>query len=140
MDITDCGMERQIWDPLRKKSVALTPEEEVRQWIISVLHEQSGVPYHAMMSETSFKYGKKTFRADLIIWDRALAPAVVVECKRPEVALDSEVLSQALRYDLALEVRWIIITNGNSTAVFYRDKGAYTRTDRLPLYSEIRMR
>lgn len=140
MDLTDCGMERQIWDPLRKKSVALTPEEEVRQWIISVLHEQSGVPYHAMMSETFFKYGKKSFRADLIVWDRALAPAVVVECKRPEVALDSEVLSQALRYDLALEVRWIIITNGNSTAVFYRDKGAYTRTDRLPLYSEIRMK
>ena len=133
-------MERQIWDPLRKKSVALTPEEEVRQWIISVLHQECGVPYHAMMSETSFKYGRKTYRADLIVWDRALAPAVVVECKRPEVTLDGGVLSQALRYDLALGVRWIIITNGNSTAVFYKGKEAYERIDRLPLYSEIRMR
>lgn len=133
-------MERQIWDPLRKKSVALTPEEEVRQWFIGVLHETCGVPHHAMMSETSFKYGRKTYRADIIVWDRALAPAVVVECKRPETELDSEVLSQALRYDLSLGVRWIIITNGESTAVFYRMDGAFQRIDRLPLYSEIRFR
>ena len=40
-----------VWDPLRKKSVRLTPEEEVRQWFISVLHEGMGVPEHMMMSE-----------------------------------------------------------------------------------------
>ena len=34
-----------LWDPLRRKSVAATPEEEVRQWFISaVLHMGMEVP------------------------------------------------------------------------------------------------
>ena len=31
----------KVWDPLRKKEVALTPEEKVRQWFIGVLREDA---------------------------------------------------------------------------------------------------
>ena len=48
---------KTIWDPLRKKSVALTPEEQVRQWCIKVLAESMKVPYHMMMSEAGFRLG-----------------------------------------------------------------------------------
>ena len=85
-----------IWDPLRKKEVALTPEERVRQWCIGVLAESLEVPMHMMMSEAGFKLGNKQFRADIIVYDRSLRPLVVVECKRPEVDLTQEVLDQAV--------------------------------------------
>ena len=67
-----------IWDPLRKKEVALTPEERVRQWFIGVLSQQMEVPLHMMMSEAGFKLGGKQFWADVIVYDRIASPLVVV--------------------------------------------------------------
>ena len=54
-----------IWDPLRRKEVAATPEEQVRQWFIAaVLRDTVKVPMHMMMSEVGFRYGNKQYRAD----------------------------------------------------------------------------
>lgn len=139
---------QQVWDPLRRKAVALTPEERVRQWFIGVLHDECGVPLHSMMSETSFRYGQKQFRADIIVWAKDLTPAVVVECKRPEVALGQAVLDQVAEYDLVLGVRWVIVTNGASTLVWRRKvgvlgtgvSGAFEQSSALPLWSEIRIK
>ena len=39
-----------IWDPLRKKNVAATPEERVRQWFITQLRDRFKVPVTMMMS------------------------------------------------------------------------------------------
>ena len=110
----------RIWDPLRKKEVKLTPEEQVRQWFISVLEEEMGVPRHMMMSEVAFKLGKKCFRADIIIYGKNLRPVAIVECKRPEVSLSQEVIEQVVRYNMTMGVKYIIITNGNSTFIHGR--------------------
>ena len=130
-----------IWDPLRKKEVALTPEEEVRQWCIGVLNGSLGVPLHMMMSEASFKLGEKKFRADIIVYDRDLRPIVVVECKRPEVELSNDVLDQAIRYNMVLDVRYILITNGKRTIALVRryeeGKVRYELTGTLPSYNEM---
>ena len=93
-----------IWDPLRRKSVRNTPEEQVRQWFISVLHEGMGVPEHMMGSEVALKHGAKEYRADIVVYDRSAAPIMVVECKRPEVELDQQVVDQALRYNNELNI------------------------------------
>ena len=101
-------MKATVWDPLRKKEVALTPEEKVRQWCIGVLREKMRVPMHMMMSEAGFKLGDKQFRADILVYDRQACPLMVVECKRPEVELTQEVLDQAIRYNMVLNVKYII--------------------------------
>ena len=80
--LQDMNDRKVIWDPLRKKEVALTPEEKVRQWCIGVLSRQCKVPLHMMMSETGFKLGGKQFRADLVVYDRQARPVAVIECKR----------------------------------------------------------
>ena len=98
-------MER-VWDPLRRKEVALTPEESVRQWFISVLKDEAGVPLHMMRSEVSMDYGGKTSRADIVVYRRDLSPAMIVECKRPSVALSPKVLDQALRYHSLMDAGW----------------------------------
>ena len=126
-----------IWDPLRKKEVALTPEERVRQWFISVLIQQMEVPAHMMMSEAGFKLGEKQFRADILVYDRNVKPLMVVECKRPEVELTSDVLDQAVRYNMVLDVRYIVITNGNSTFICGKNSNGYSFIQSLPMYNEM---
>lgn len=129
---------RTVWDPLRKKEVALTPEEAVRQWCISeLLHGQMKIPVHMMMSETGFKLGGKQFRADILVYDREAKPLAVVECKRPETSLDRKVLEQAVRYNMVLSVKYIIITNGTRTVIFRKGPGGYMPEQSAPDYEEM---
>ena len=126
-----------IWDPLRKKEVALTPEERVRQWFIGILSTRMGVPLHMMMSEAGFKLGDKQFRADIVVYDRRVSPLMVVECKRPEVDLTQEVLDQAVRYNMVLDVKFIVITNGRQTFMLQKSHSGYSPMERMPEYSEM---
>ena len=127
----------KIWDPLRKKEVALTPEEKVRQWFIGRLAEDIKVPLHMMMSEAGFKLGDKQFRADILVYDRQARPVEVVECKRPEVELTEEVLDQAVRYNMVLNVRYIVITNGSNTYICKRAGDGYGFISHVPKYEEM---
>ena len=122
----------QVWDPLRKKMVALTPEEKVRQWFIGVLKIHFKVPGHMMMSEVSLKFGQKDLRTDILVYSRTLQPLLVVECKREDVDMTAEVLEQALRYNLVLGVRFLAITNGHRTLCFIREGEAFRQIRTLP--------
>lgn len=126
-----------IWDPLRKKEVVRTPEEVVRQWFIQRLNSDLKVPMHMMMSEAGLKLGDKQFRADVLVYDRALKPLVIVECKRPEVELTQEVLDQAIRYNMVLDVKYIIITNGTKTYICGKQDGRYAFLKSFPTYNEM---
>ena len=138
----------QVWDPLRKKLVALTPEEKVRQWFIGVLRDSAQVPVHMMMSEVALKFGDKSYRADILVYGRDTAPLMVVECKREDIQLDREVLEQALRYNLALGVKYIIITNGRKTFGFkkvdtagqpgHENEAPFEQMNSFPTWEEMR--
>ena len=109
-----------IYDPLRRKEVAATPEEQVRQWFIGQLRDFFKVPLHLMMSEVGMKFGGKQYRADILVYGRDGRPFAVVECKRPEVELTSSVLEQAMRYNGVLGVTFLIVTNGSRTYIYKR--------------------
>ncbi len=126
-----------IWDPLRRKSVRNTPEEAVRQWFISVLHEGMKVPEHMMGSEVALKVGLKDYRADIVVYDRCAHPVMVVECKRPQVTLDQDVVDQALRYNRQLGVKYIAITNGSKTFIFQRQADGWQFMEKAPLWEEM---
>lgn len=128
---------KTIWDPLRKKEVALTPEEKVRQWCVRILTDTMQVPMHMMMSEAGFKLGGKQFRADIIVYGRDAQPVMVVECKRPEVELTQQVLDQAIRYNMVLDVMYMMITNGTRTFLCKRQQGRFVFTDSVPTYNEM---
>ncbi len=125
------------FDPLRRRNVAATPEEKVRQWFIGVLAEQAGVPRHMMMSEVPMKYGLKKWRADIVVWASDGSALAVTECKRPGVALDAEVERQVLRYQGVLGVRFIFLTNGASTGAYVRSGASFVPLDHIPSYSEM---
>ena len=126
-----------IWDPLRKKEVAATPEERVRQWFIIQLRDTFGVPEHMMNSEVGFKFGAKPWRADILVYDRAGKPLAVVECKRPDVALDARVIEQAMRYNSVLGVRYLFLTNGKMTYLYTLKGDTFVPLDRIPTFEEM---
>lgn len=124
-------------DPLRNKTVPLTPEEVVRQWFITVLTDQCSVPRGLLNSEVGFSMGGKRFRADILVWNREANPVALVECKAPEVPLTSKVLDQAGRYNMVLDLKWIILTNGRSTAVLKKIDNQFVPFGKLPTYDEM---
>ena len=126
-----------IWDPLRRKQVAATPEERVRQWFIIQLRDAFGVPEHMMNSEVGFKFGAKSWRADILVYDRAGQPLAVVECKRPDVALDAHVIEQAMRYNSVLGVRFLFVTNGKMTYLYGLKGDTFVPLDRIPSFEEM---
>ncbi len=126
-----------IWDPLRRKEVTATPEEQVRQWFILQLQEVFKVPAHMMKSEVGFKFGDKRYRADILVYDRDLRPLVVVECKRPDVSIDAAVIEQSMRYNSVLGVHFIILTNGNLTYLYKMKDGTFVPCETVPDYNEM---
>ena len=134
--MTDFGG-NTLWDPLRRKEVAATPEERVRQWFIVKLRDVFKVPMHMMMSECALMFGGKRYRADILVYDRKGAPLAVVECKRPSVNLDAQVVEQAMRYNAVLGVRYIILTNGNLTYLYRLEAGRFVPCGSVPEYEEM---
>ncbi len=129
---------QSVFDPLRKKDVAFTPEEKVRQWFIAFLDKGCGVPVSLMNTEVALKYGKKSFRADIVVFDRSGAPLMLVECKRESVAIDDEVVRQALRYHAVLGIRYIALTNGKSTYIYKKhNDGSFKPLSEFPKYEDM---
>ncbi len=130
---------KSIFDPLRKREVPLTREENVRQWFIGVLNKELGVPMHLMMSEVEIEYGQapKKFRADIVVYDRDGKVLAIVECKRPDVKLSGVTLEQALRYDMVLDARHYLLTNGNETYYYRREGDTIRSFNCVPRYDEL---
>lgn len=108
-------MKEQIFDPLRKKRVTLTPEERVRQHFITWLNKERDYPLSLMASEYTIRYNTLRFRCDIVCFTRTLAPLLIVECKSPDVKIDNTVIEQITRYNMALRVKYLVITNGVTT-------------------------
>ena len=129
-------MKGQIWDPLRKKQVAATPEEEVRQWFIETL-VHAGVPHHRMMSEVQMSLGEKPLRADIVIYGRDGATLAIVECKEPGIEISAKTAEQALRYYAVLKAGYIFLTNGKSTYIYKKEGDAFIAMDHFPGMNEM---
>lgn len=112
---------KTVFDPLRKKEVALTPEEQVRQAVIVWLNREQGIPLIRMQSEYPFTFNNLQYRADILVFDRNLNPEILVECKAPSVKIDQDVIEQIVRYTRVLKTKKIVVTNGTTTFFFSID-------------------
>ena len=103
---------RQIFDPLRKSYVALTPEEWVRQHFVNFLLNVKGFPAALMANEVAITLNGMKKRCDTVVYDKTLKPRVIVEYKAPTVKITKEVFAQISRYNLTLKVDYLIVSNG----------------------------
>lgn len=102
----------EIFDIIRKRFVALTPEEWVRQHLIHFMHFEKNVPLYMMAVERGIRVNSLLRRFDLLVFATGGKPVMIAECKAPAVALSEETLFQASAYNMALKVEYLLITNG----------------------------
>ena len=124
----------EIFDPVRKKFVALTPEEGVRQYFIRFLVDRKNVPVSLVAVETAIKYNRLAKRCDIVIYRRDGKPALIVECKAPDIEITEDVFQQIAMYNFSLKVRYLVITNGKATYACYIDyeKGTLSYLQDVP--------
>ena len=102
----------EIFDFLRKRYVALTPEEWVRQHFTHWLVEHKGYPKGLLGNEITLKCGEKSLRCDSILYNKVSQPLMILEYKAPAVSLTQRVFDQISVYNLLLHVDYLIISNG----------------------------
>jgi hypothetical protein len=102
----------QVYDPIRKRWVAYTPEEAVRQNLITYCLTELKYPSAYVAVEKSVAAPGIAARADLLVYNTAHQPWMLVECKAPEVAVSEQTLYQLLRYQHALGCRYWVLYNG----------------------------
>lgn len=110
---TEAGR-REIFDPVRRRFVALTPEEWVRQHVIRYLAEEKSVPLSLMAVEKSLVVNRLSRRCDLLVHNNSGKAVMMVECKAPGVKLSQSTFEQIARYNMALQLPWLWISNGHS--------------------------
>lgn len=126
----------EIWDELRKAWVRLTPEEWVRQNFIQYLLQIKGYPASYMAVERRMKLGELNKRFDILVFDKKASPWLMVECKAMGERLDSRVLWQVLRYNMAIPVKWLVVTNGEECHAFIKGPVDFMGVEALPAYDE----
>ena len=121
-----------IFDVMRKRWVALTPEEWVRQHFLNYLTGVMNYPQALIAVERAFNLGELKKRFDIVIYDRDLQPWMLIECKEMQTALDKNALDQVLRYHIILRVPYIVITNGRNCFGFSNQNGQVMELSDLP--------
>lgn len=102
----------EIFDNIRKRFYQLTPEEWVRQNFAQFLISELGYPASLMALEKGLKLNGMQKRADIVQYNTDGKPILIVECKAPEIKLSQDTFDQAARYNMTLQVDYLIITNG----------------------------
>ena len=123
----------EVFDPCRKKWVALTPEEWVRQQVLTQLIHVLLVPTSWIAVEKEIEVNKLRKRFDVLIYDGQGNPFCMIECKAPEVPLTTSVLDQLLRYHLQVPVPYLIISNGTQTKGWCKSDGELVELADWPL-------
>jgi hypothetical protein len=110
-----------IFDEIRKKFILLTPEEWVRQHLISYLHLHQGYPIEKFAVEKQIEYDGFTRRWDVVVYNAQFEAAILVECKAPQIKLSHEVFMQISTYQKMIGAACLILSNGQEHLVYEID-------------------
>ena len=131
--------EVQIYDPLRRKWLVLTPEEWVRQHFTAYLAGAKGYPAALMNNEVALTLNGTRRRCDTVVFDRYGRPLVIVEYKAPRITVTQQVFDQIVRYNMVLHARYLVVSNGLAhycCRIDY-DTHSYAFLKDIPSYPEI---
>ena len=128
-----------IFDVLRRKYVALTPEEWVRQHFVHYLIGHKGYPQTLMANEIQLAIGNKKLRCDSVLYDRSLKPRMIIEYKAPTVNITQKVFDQITVYNMLLHVDYLVVSNGikHYCCQMDYDNQKYLFLEDIPDYQDI---
>ena len=101
-----------VWDHIRRRWVTLTPEEWVRQHFSHWMTEQLGYPSARLGHEISLEQNGMQRRADAVFYGQDGRPLVIMEFKAPHITISQKTFDQICRYNLVMQVPYLIISNG----------------------------
>lgn len=130
----------RVYDPLRRKYVALTPEEWVRQHFTAWMIGHLGYPALLMANEVALRLNSTARRCDTVVFSRrGLEPLMIVEYKAPSIEITEKVFEQARRYTMTLHAPYLAVSNGLAHYCLHLDfaAGSATFLPAFPLFAEL---
>ncbi len=125
---------KYIFDELRKRWLFITPEEWVRQNFIQYLIQVENYPASYIAVEKQLTVGELKKRFDILLYDSAHQPWMMVECKASSIPLQPFILEQALRYNIGIPVPYLVITNGHFYKAYKKESGKLVELNQLPAF------
>ena len=98
-----------------------------------------GFPQALMANEVQLKLNGMSRRCDTVVYDRTLRPRVIVEYKAPTVNITQQVFDQICRYNMVLQVDYLIVSNGlvHYCCKIDYSKKTYAFLKEIPEYAQI---
>ncbi|WP_099465298.1 type I restriction enzyme HsdR N-terminal domain-containing protein [Parabacteroides provencensis] len=139
VNIAEKEGKRMILDIVRRKYVALTPEEWVRQHFVNYLFTTKGFPHELLANEVSIKLNNTSKRCDTVVYNRFLIPLMIIEYKAPHIEITKEVFDQIARYNMALKVEYLTVSNGihHFCCKINYNSQTYTFLEDIPEYTDL---
>lgn len=133
------GSRLTVFDPLRRRYVALTPEEWVRQHFVGYLQTCKGYPPEVIANEVSLSLNGTRKRCDSVVYGPHAEPLMIVEYKAPDVEITQRTFDQISRYNIRLHVEWLVVSNGLQHFCCHIDYGSgqYRFLPDIPRYEEV---
>lgn len=130
---------QMVFDFLRKRFVALTPEEWVRQQFTHFLVEHKGYPAMFIGNEITISVGRLSRRCDSVVFNKSAEPVMIIEYKAPTVKITQKVFEQICSYNIALHAPYLTVSNGLQSYCCRIDKEAntYEFLKDIPAYGEL---
>ncbi len=133
------GGRSYIFDRVRQKYVALTPEEWVRQHFVAFMNEEKHFPASLTRVEMYLEVNRMGKRCDAVFYDRTGTPRLILECKAPGVSVTQKTFDQIAAYNRNLQVDFLVVTNGITHYACAMDyaRGSYRFLQDIPDYRDI---
>lgn len=130
-----------IFDVIRKKYVALTPEEWVRQHLVHYFINHLDYPRSLISVESALQYNQLAKRSDILVYSREGNPLLLAECKSFKVNLSDRVFEQSSIYNSSLKAPFLLISNGLVHYCCRMDYQAlsYTFLKQVPSYQDMQL-
>ena len=140
LKISEKDGKKNVYDPLRRKYVVLTPEEWVRQHFVNYLITALSYPPERIANEVSIYLNGLSKRCDTVVYDDYMNPLLIVEYKAPDIPVSEEVFAQITRYNYVLKVPYLIVSNGITHYCCHIDykqmKSVFVKN--IPTFTEIK--
>lgn len=129
-----------IFDPIRKKSVVLTPEEWVRQHYLNYLLTELAYPKSRIRVESGVSYNNLPKRSDIVFYDENLKPQILIECKAASIKIDQKTFDQIGMYNRTLGARFLVATNGITHYTCCKSNSAegFEFLEQLPAFKDLK--
>ncbi len=122
----------EIFCLVRKRWVALTPEEWVRQHFLNLLIEHLDYPRGMIKLEHSIRYFKNLKRSDITVLNREGGVFLLVECKSYKTRLSEQTVVQLSQYNKVLDSKYLAMTNGMKHFIWQKEEAGFEQIASFP--------